>query len=199
MIDRRHVLIALGGMLGSTALTACGQNATDADIALPNIDDLVPLAKFYTNRQFDLLSEFADALLPTSDSPGALEAGVPDLMTEVMILWANDSTQDTHRSDWAAIDSALEEISGADPLSLSKEAFFDALDALDEAHYGETAQQASGAIKASARAYKRQKDFVVLCYYMTEAGATQELQYEIYPGEIIRSATVEEIGRTWAL
>lgn len=46
--------------------------------------------------------------------------------------------------------------------------------------------------------FRTMKELTVVGYYTSEAGATQELQYEHVPGRWVPCAPLEDIGRSWA-
>jgi gluconate 2-dehydrogenase gamma chain len=53
-------------------------------------------------------------------------------------------------------------------------------------------------VRAEADDYRQFKELVLLGYYNSEIGATQELRYELVPGVWRADIPFSEIGRAWA-
>ncbi len=167
MISRRDVIrnlvISVGG---SSLLSACGGHVT--------LDTLAPDggARFYGERELALLSRVSDLMLPRTETPGALDVGVPGLLDGLMADWASEETRAAHRESLAALDEALAAQAGGD--------FLDATDA--------AAERALAAIDADAFAgrpvegYRNLKSLITEAYFSTEGGAVDELGWVPVPG-----------------
>ena len=156
-LNRRKMLQAMFTAVGaSVALSSCSYQA-----AL--IEPSEKLA-FYTREEFTGLSELADLIIPETDTPGAIGAGVPHFMDGLMSQWASAATQAEHRE---SLRSILSEIAG-DPAQ--KEARLTALDA--------RAFATSGAEPG----YRGLKSLIVNGYFTSEVGATRERPWIPVPG-----------------
>ncbi|GGD13454.1 gluconate 2-dehydrogenase subunit 3 family protein [Aquisalinus flavus] len=182
--------IAVGGGLAACADSA-GQEASDGLAArldtLTTRDALRRPGHFFSIAQFRLLERISDLIMPETDTPGALAAGVPQLIDRMMVTWALPET----RSDWlaglAAIDARARREHGVAFARLEPDTQFDVL----SRHDGE-------ALSASDRAYRQMKSTIVEAYYCSEPGATEELRYDPVPGPYRGCVPFDEIGRTWA-
>lgn len=185
MQDRRELLVSLSAILGSgLILNGCKPepSAKTGDV-------------FYTDRHLNLVSRYADAIIPSTDTPGAVAAGVPDAMQSMMRTWAAPQTRRRHITDWNVLDDALSKLAGKDAVMCPPDEFIAALKALDDDSFNETTHSIHN---EAWTAHRRQKQFIATLYYLSEPGATQELQYELNPEEIIPCAPLSQIGRTWA-
>lgn len=166
MISRRNAIRTLVVSVGgSSLLGACGGQAV--------LEALSPgeAPRFYSPREWDVLSRVSDLLLPRTDTPGAVDAGVPGLLDRLMTEWANGDTQAEHRAAVAALDSRLGEQAGGDFLALTDVAASDALDAVDAAAFAGEAPDG----------YRGLKGLITQVYFATEAGA-EEQEWDPVPG-----------------
>jgi gluconate 2-dehydrogenase gamma chain len=189
METRRQVLQGLIFSLGgAAALSAFDKAQAAAPIAAPKT------AKgFYTKGELQTLTFLADAIIPRTDTPGALDAGVPAYMDHLYATWASEATKAEHRAHMAAIIGHLDRLTNVQSIEAGKREVQrrKALEALDAAAFG--------AEWSTHGPYRAVKSLIATIYYLSEPGATQELQYEPVPGHWIASAPLAEIGRTWAL
>ncbi|ESQ76090.1 gluconate 2-dehydrogenase subunit 3 family protein [Asticcacaulis sp. AC402] len=176
MDTRRQVLQGLIFSLGGAAALS----AFDKAQANPALAAEPHGPGFYTPDERALVTFLADAIVPRTDTPGAVDAGVPAAMDHLHQTWASAKTQAGHRAQLAAIKAQLVRSGG---LKL------EALSELDAAAFSQNTHWE----------YRAVKSLIATVYYLSEPGATQELQYEPVPGRWIASAPIGEIGRTWAL
>lgn len=183
MYDRRQILLGLAFALGgASAVGGCEGDSGDA--ILQAVRPNGQLA-FYSRRDFQLLGVISDAIIPRTETPGALDVQTPAYMDAMMSAWASDETKRSHRDALKAIRAEL----GSKFMRLPDEerrAAVAALDARAFAEQGELSGQ-----------YRALKSLIASVYYASEPGATQELQYELVPGRWDGDAPLSEIGRTW--
>ncbi len=167
MITRRAVIRNLVVTVGGgSLLSACGGRVS--------LETLAPGAppRFYGDREMAVLSRVSDLLLPRTETPGALDVGVPGILDGLMAEWASEETRVEHRATLAALDTEL----GArllgdflDADSASAEAALSAVDA--EAFAGD-----------GVEGYRGLKGLVAQAYFSTEGGAVEELGWVGVPG-----------------
>ena len=185
MNTRRQVLQGLILSLGGAAALSTFQAA-----AAPLKPSKPDAPAFYTADELALVTFLAGSIIPRTDSPGAIDAGVPAYMDHLYLTWASAPTQSRHRAELAAIAEHLNCFGAGQ--SADAKGRLKALAALDAAAFA-NAGDASG-----LGGYRAVKSLIATVYYLSEPGATQELQYELVPGRWIASAPIGEIGRTWA-
>ncbi|MES1158409.1 MAG: gluconate 2-dehydrogenase subunit 3 family protein [Terricaulis silvestris] len=145
-------------------------------------------APFFSNAQMARLTRIVDIIIPATDTPGAVGAGVPQFMDSMMTHWASRDTR-------AKFVSVLDDIDAAAQTQFHG-AFTDLKPAqqLDTVRAYDQKQISAG----GDNPYKAFKQLVLLGYYHSQIGATQELHYELVPGHWIADAPLAQIGRTWA-
>lgn len=193
MNTRRQVLQGLIFSLGGTA--ALSAFAAGAAAPKPKAQKSAATAKpgFYTKAELATVTFLANRIIPRTDTPGALDAGVPAYMDHLYATWASEQTKAQHRADLAAIIGHLDRLTGVQGVEAGNrdKQRVKALEALDAAAFGPEAN--------AHWPYRNVKSLIATVYYLSEPGATQELQYEPVPGRWVPSAPIAEIGRTWAL
>lgn len=172
METRRQVLQGLILSLGGAAALSTFQ---EAEAQSPKAT-----SGFYIADELALVTFLADAIIPRTDTPGAVGAGVPAYMDHLYLTWASEKTRSDHRAQLAAIGTKLDQRGGR---KIKAVADLDAAAFAGDDHWD----------------YRNLKSLIATVYYLSEPGATQELQYELVPGRWISSAPIGEIGRTWAL
>lgn len=228
----RRAILLVGGVVAGVPRAALAQSAT---------------AVFSTARR-DLLAAYADTLIPTTDTPGALGAGVPLAIDAMMRDWASAETRQQFDAVLDALDAEARKVGGtglaAMPPARRKPivAAFDAAriavqarDVKPGATRDEPASDAEQIVKRSAldasepgtagaeiasappagdngdpapandslaalnAPYLRLKELVLITYYLSEPGATQELRYELIPGVWDAEMPLGPDRRAWAV
>jgi hypothetical protein len=162
----------------------------------------------FSASQFDLLTQLSDMLIPATDTPGALGAGVPDFVQRMMHEWAMASTRENITAALTLLDDRALDAKGGSFVSLSNADREAVLEDYERLCFAEKPDKAMGGKtkdngKAEPDAFSGYRDLKMLVYrgyYWSEIGCTQELQYELIPGPDARAdAPMAEIGRSWAL
>lgn len=188
--DRRSLLAGIGALLGLHVLPV------DA-LALPAAGDgkeNSSLSKSYISPEMTALATaFADTLIPHTDTPGAVDAGVPAVFDSLMRDWAAPDHRDHLLGALKAVDAAAVAAAGRPLAQLSPGERTKFLTAYDAAQF-----QAAPDPSAPEVTYLRLKDLVVSLYYLSEAGSTEELRYEQVPGAWEPSIPLTAQTRAWA-
>lgn len=179
---RRDVLRQAVGLVGGagalSALAAC-----EGDPPVPSTRAAGVLNPSRRAR----LESLADAIIPRTDTPGALDVGVPDFIEDMMRNWASGATRLRFGRVLDDMELRARERSGTPMVRMTPEARAEHVAWFDR-----------DAFSRGDRGYQELKELIMLGYYYSEPGATEELQYEHVPGRWIACAPLAEIGRTWA-
>jgi hypothetical protein len=146
------------------------------------------MPRAFSAEQFALLEQVCEVIIPTTDTPGAIAAGVPAFMRQMLEEWGTESS----RVEIAGVLEAIEKRGwskfGAAFLELTPDRRLDVLSALDAER-----------LAAKDPAYAKFKHLVLVGYYQSEIGATRELRYELVPGAWRSCVPLSEIGRASAV
>lgn len=184
-LSRRDILKDAATVIGGSVL-ASHLGPFTIRAALAAAADAAPV--FFSADQFSMIESMAELIIPETDTPGAIDAGVPHFIDLMMAEWASDVRQTRYRQGLGDIDSRARQLGAADYLSADPGDRLDLLSALDREAHAES---------ASASFFREFKQMVLFAYYSSEVGATQELQYEPMPGRYRACAPIEDVGRSW--
>ena len=138
----------------------------------------------------------SEMIIPTTDTPGAIQAGVPDFVATIVSEWYNlderkafflglkDLDQYCNVVDGSAFSSAGE--------SLRLEALRKQEQLAKEFHANEDSSQGE-----QAQFFDQIKELVVVGYYSSEVGAKQEWRYLPMPGQYDGDFDFSQVGRQW--
>lgn len=176
-LDRRHMLGGIAALLGVAVLPAEALAASGKT------------RRYLPHARFALLSAVADTILPTTDTPGALVAKVPERLDAMLRDWAAPSTRENMIGALSRIDTAARKAKGkgfaALPAPERAEVLRDhdkaALKSLPRADGSKPMLFDINAVPTDP-GYKRVKDLVILLHFYSPTGSEHELVYEHVPG-----------------
>ena len=181
-LDRRELLRAAillaGGSLAGLPGQALAQAAASG----------APAARFFTAAQFAALAEIADTIIPRTDTPGAKDAGVPEALDSLMTHWASKKRQSEFRELVDEIDRRAVAAGGKPLPALAPAQRVEVVRAFDAERMG-----------AGDGVYGKFKELLLTLYYLSEAGATKELRYELIPGKFEPWTEMAPDTRAWAV
>jgi gluconate 2-dehydrogenase gamma chain len=195
-MDRRVMLQRIAFLLGATAIPA------DALLAAKAAKG----KRFLDAARLKLLSAVADTIVPATDTPCAVAAGVPVKLDGMLATWASPASR-------KAIVEALDRINAA--AKASKKKGFAALSVADrnavllphdKAALVKVAPPANAPKShpfapvnwVADQGYLKVKELVIALYYTSEIAMTKELIYEHAPGTWQPSIKITENMRPWA-
>jgi gluconate 2-dehydrogenase gamma chain len=167
-MDRRELLQRAMLLVGA-ALSPLGSDALAA-------------AKTELDRtRLALLSAVVDTLIPKTDTPGAVEAGVPQHFEALLHQWASPTRRAELIAALDAIDELAQQKQRRSFASLTPNERHELLAAYDAAAL-QRAASGPGA-RFVDPAYAKMKELIVVLFYVSETALTHELTYEHTPGE----------------
>ena len=169
MIDRRDALAGMAAMFGAGLFAPI---ARAAGVAVPPvISDGPPSSPVFTAQQRALMTALSERVMPTTDTPGAIAAGVPAFIEKLL-------------ADWAAPADRKPILAG-----------LDAIEARSRSDYKVAADKATPAqqdalltlamenmLPGGADFFDKFRQLVLTGYFTSEVGITQEREYLPVPG-----------------
>ena len=181
IITRRQAIRGAASIVGGT-IAAAHVSAFLGRAAIAATDNAQPA--FFTDDQFRLVTNVVDVMIPETDTPGAITAGVHHFIDLMLDEWASPERQDRFRSGIDELGSRLGgDFSDADP-----DERLERLRVIDQEAHDD------GAEDDFFREFKR---LALFGYYSSEAGATSELQYEALTPDYKACVPLDDIGRAW--
>lgn len=145
---------------------------------------------FFDSDQAHLLTVLSDVIIPSGETPGASEVGVPGFIEEMVTAVYNPEEREQFVAGLERFGRQAEEIHG--------ERFTD----LDpETQYEFAHKQNIAALEGTEEHppfFLVMKELTMMGYFTSEPGATEVLRYEDVPGRYDACIPFEEVGRTWA-
>lgn len=180
MMDRREFVKRLSAGMGA-ALTP-GMLAA----MLSGCEAETESSGLLTPSELQVLSSLAEAIIPTTDTPGAIDAGVPQYIEMMLAEFTPADRVEAFRSqlDWVSSWLARDDAGRLE----------DIVAALDEQAFGNGTEVEVP--PGEPPLFATLKPLTVAGYYTSEIGATQELH--LMPFEEYKDVPLDEIGKTWA-
>jgi hypothetical protein len=187
--SRRSAIKQLALFCG-LALSANSLSALAASVLAPT--DFTRSKKTLLNPdQLALVRELGEIIIPTTDTPGAIAAGVHDFINHFVVYCADKDEQQMLLGGLQTIDNAAQKNFKKTFLALEKTRQIELLTQMEKATNGFT--------QADRVLFKKFKALVTFGYYTSEIGATKELAYLAIPGGFKGDFKFSDIGRAWAL
>jgi gluconate 2-dehydrogenase gamma chain len=189
-VDRRELLAQvatmLGGALSAGAVAGILSGVTAGDAQAAD-------AAFFTPAELATASGLAEQIMPRTDTPGALDAGVPAFIDRMMSGYYNDRDRQTLRTGLARVEQDAKKAHGksfaaltpADQIALMK--VYDR-EAYDQAH--SNAGRGQG-----PHFFRLMKELTTLGFFTSKIGATQFLRYNPNPGPYQGDVPYAQVGR----
>lgn len=140
-----------------------------------------------SSDQFALLEQVSETMVPATDTAGAIAAGVPAFIREMLTEWGSASTRTEVAHVLEAIQQQAWSRFGMDFLEMPAERRLTVMKEFDAARIG-----------SHDGPYRKFKWLVLIGYYHSEAGATHELRFELVPGAWRACLPLTEVGRASA-
>jgi hypothetical protein len=195
-MDRRELLkratLLLGGALSGSVSRA----------VMAGLDRRKAEKPFFSTEQRASVSMASQLIIPTTDTPGALEAGVPDFIEMMVSEWYTDTERDIFIQGLLELNAHCQAAGAGNFTTATPEQQTTALLAAEAAgknHPGASPMAAfTKAIDQTTPFFFKLKELTVLGYYTSEVGAKQELAYNPMPMRYDGNFPFAEIGRQWS-
>ncbi|NID16348.1 gluconate 2-dehydrogenase subunit 3 family protein [Luteibacter yeojuensis] len=150
--------------------------------------------QFFTPAQYSLVGAVSDIVIPRTDTPGAVDAGVPLFVDQMFKAVYTKADQKRYLAAMAAFDKA-----GGKPFLQLDEAERKAL--VTRLHAEALAAPRGGQLTPAADFVLMSKKLAMLGFFLSEPGCTQVLQYDPVPGAWKADIPLADAGngRAWAV
>lgn len=198
MMDRRELLyrasMLLGGAISASAASGILAGCTTA----PATGDGTIATSFLSAEESATVTAMADQILPRTDTPGALDVGVPAFIDRMLAGYYTDKERGIVRAGLAAANADAGKLRGKPFAQLTADEQVALMRQYDQAQFDQT--RANASTQGTAPHYFRLiKELTIIGFCTSEAGATKLMRYEQSPGPYRGDVPVSEIGKVWAL
>jgi hypothetical protein len=144
-----------------------------------------------TLPQAATLTAACETIVPTTATPGAIAAGVPQFVDRAMADWMEPREAERMRAGLGDLDARAKAMGAA--------SFAD----LPPAQRAQVAAAVEAEANAAGMAKQPHywlalRELATVGYFTSQAGATQALRYDAVPGAYHGCVPIKDIGRAWA-
>lgn len=156
----------------------------------------------FSEEQRSLCAVLSELIIPTTDTPGAITAGVPAFVEMMVCDWYTSTEREIFLDGLVALKQDCRQRYSVGFLGLSERRQIEALNRQQElaAQYEPPENELSFLMPVEDEHmpfFDKLKELVVIGYYRSEVGAKQELVYNPMPMEY-RDIPFVEVGRQWS-
>lgn len=181
----KQLALACGLVLSANSLSALAGTFT------PPTDFGRSKKTLLNSDQLALVRELGEIIIPTTDTPGAIAAGVHDFINHFAAYCASKEEQQGLLAGLKRIEDSAQTRFSKPFISASKTQQIELLTHMEKA--------ADGFTDDDRAFFKQLKALVTFGYYTSEIGATQELAYLAIPGGYKGNFKFKQIGKAWAI
>jgi len=185
-ISRREAIKSAGLLLGVSI--PLSQLDILASSFAANKDDFDP--QFLGRKNFILLQQISDLVIPRTDTPGAIDAGVHIFIDLMLNEWASEKTKVKYLAGFKDINNMATISFGASFVDCTKIQKIGLIESLDVAN--------SKFDNDSQIFFRDLKWFIISGYYSSEEGASVELNYDRMPGKYQGCLPFSEQDKAWS-
>jgi len=193
MMDRRELLYRISMTLGGV-ITASAASGILAGCTTTPDEMADPKGGFLTPQETADVTAMADHILPRTDTPGALDVGVPAFIDKMLAGFYTDKERGIIRTGLATVAADAKAKHGMGFAALTPDQQVEMMKGYDRAAY--TTPLAPG---ADPHFFRFIKELTITGFCTSEAGATKLMRYEQTPGPFRGDVPLKEIGKVWAL
>jgi hypothetical protein len=190
-MDRRdavkNVAIIMGGALTASTLSVMLDSC--------NTGPKQGKGRDFTDDEKKMISRMTDVIIPRTDTPGALDAGVPAFIVMMMQECYPDEDQKEFHAGLAAFDKFSKDHHGSSFLKLPADKQEAAVADLDKTVLGENGGDEKN---KDLSFYRKLKELTLLGFFTSEPGATQTLRYVQIPGRYDGCVPYDKGEKAWA-
>jgi len=195
-MHRRELLQYLTIVLGGAISPSCSRAMmSDTPLHSPVSVKLLDEGK---SKQIAIL---ADMIIPRTDTPGAVDAGVPDFIEHIFTHWYSPDERQLFIDGLDALDEYCRKNHQVDFVSADSRqrlAVLEEQQSLSGAASMETMMARSLGASGDPTFFLKLRELIVLGYFTSEAGATKALTYTPLPGKYDGSYLLKDVHSQWS-
>jgi hypothetical protein len=183
-IDRRDALAGIAAMFGASMYAPLAR-ALASDTT--PISSGPPSVAVFTPQQRALMTALSERVMPTTDTPGAITAGVPEFIEKLL-------------ADWAAPEERTPIIAGLDAIEVRSRADYKVAAALatPEQQDALLTLAMEDKLPGGKDFFEKFRQLVITGYFTSEVGITKERKYLPVPGRYDGAYLYSEVNRVFS-
>ena len=185
-MNRRELLQCAAILVSGVSVSRLGFSLSDEQWTyLANAPDYIARTPAYLSpSQREIIAVIADIIIPETDTPGAIAAGVPRYIELMAADWLNDQERGIFDAGVAYMETAIPEEYGLPFVQLNPSQQLQILEAM-EAQASDSSWYELGNVQrdfvSDAPFICQMKELTIWGFFTSEVGVTQVLQYDPMP------------------
>jgi hypothetical protein len=195
-VNRRDAIAQIAFLAGSSLAVGFAQAALRGAPL-----HVSPSHSAFTDAQRTMIEQLAELIIPRTDTPGAIDAGVPVFIDQIVSSWYTPVERSIFMDGLKNLDAVCGAAYGRRFNACDMERQTHALTQSDEssrAYQEGSALNIRDAPDEQSPFFYKLKLLTVLGYYTSQVGATQELSYNPVPGKYDGNINFDKVGRQWS-
>lgn len=178
---RREFLSQLAAACAGAPLALSTASCAQASLsAHASLDSAQQRTASLTDGQMRMITDLAEGIIPATDTPGAIGAGVPEFLALLYSEWFMPQQQSRFRTGLTELDADALRRHGQQFVRLSPARQSDMLTRWDELAFPASSAAAESVTGEFFRWFKK---LTVIGYYTSEVGQLQELKAQFGAGQ----------------
>lgn len=185
-ISRRDSMAGIAAMFGAALFAPIGRAAAQVP-AVDLVSQGPPSAAVFTAGQRALMTALSERVIPTTDTPGAIAAGVPEFIEKLL-------------ADWALPEDKAPILAGLDAIEARSRQDYRvaAADAKPEQQDALLTLAMEDKLPGGADFFEKFRQLVIAGYYTSEIGITQEREYLPVPGRYDGAFPYSQVNKVYS-
>lgn len=184
----KNTALLMGGLLSTSTFSIIMEGCSS-----PAQKIHIGKAKEFTEGEKDMITAMANQIIPDTDTPGAVKAGVPEFIIGMIQDTFPEEDQNNFHTGLKTFDSWCNDQNGNDFTQLSNDQQEEAVRALDELILGPNTEGSE-----DLSFYRTFKELTLLGFFTSKTGATETLRYVQIPGDYKGCIPYQEGDKAWA-
>lgn len=197
MIDRRELLHRTAMILGGVVSSSAALGVLSGCAATPQEAGAQAAPSFFSASELATVAAMSEQIIPKTDTPGAIDLGVPAFIDRMMTGYYKQRPRDILRAGLARVDVDAKAAHGKAFASLTADQQVALMTVYDREAYAQNRANAGNA-DADQHFFRMMKELTTLGVFTTEYGATKLLRYASVPGPYLGDIPLSDVGRAWA-
>ncbi|MBL4828221.1 MAG: gluconate 2-dehydrogenase subunit 3 family protein [Spongiibacteraceae bacterium] len=196
---KRRDLLKISALLGVSSLSSSVTLAMQAGV----VSGKQSTRSLLTADQQKMLMVIAEHIIPRTDTPGAIDVGVPDFINQIVSSWYRDREREIFFQGLSSLDNFCQKSEGKSFFLSSVSTQILALKDQEKKSVGKQNVLMFGegfhvSSDEETPFFVKLKELVVVGYYTSEVGSKEELAYLPMPGYYDGNYDFNKIGRQWS-
>jgi gluconate 2-dehydrogenase gamma chain len=194
MMDRRELLHRAALLLGGALSSGTVAGVLAGCVSTPQGDTAAKT--FLTADEMRIVTAMSDQIIPRTDTPGAIDAGVPAYVDRMLAGYYQDREREIFRQGLRSVTTDAAEWSGKHFAELTSEQQVKLMTEYDRLAYDQNRRVAADP-KQPPHFFRLVKELTIVGFCTSEQGATKFLKYAAVPGPYRGDIPYSEVGKAW--